>query len=156
MGTAYARVVLGVPEPKVGLLSIGEEETKGNELTREAHQLLRGSRLRFIGNVEARFIKQRLVLTTAKGLAKVTGFQPTVDLVERSEGAKAVAIGAGGTAITFAKAFHQVPRVAVTVDGTSALIGTKESVTAAGFTAHVFNSGGAEVGGTVDWDARGA
>ena len=54
MGTAYARVVLGVPEPKVGLLSIGEEETKGNELTREAHQLLSGSRLRFIGNVEAR------------------------------------------------------------------------------------------------------
>ena len=54
MGTAYARVVLGVREPKVGLLSIGEEETKGNELTREAHQLLRASRLRFIGNVEAR------------------------------------------------------------------------------------------------------
>ena len=54
MGVAYARTVLGVPEPKVGLLSIGEEETKGNDLTREAHQLLRGSRLRFIGNVEAR------------------------------------------------------------------------------------------------------
>jgi len=54
MGVAYARVVLGVPEPRVGLLSIGEEETKGNELTRDAHQLLRGSRLSFIGNVEAR------------------------------------------------------------------------------------------------------
>ena len=54
MGTAYARVVLGVPEPKVGLLSIGEEETKGNELTLEAHRLLRGSRLPFIGNIEAR------------------------------------------------------------------------------------------------------
>ena len=40
----------------VGLLSIGEEETKGNELTREAHQLLKGSRLHFIGNVEARDI----------------------------------------------------------------------------------------------------
>ena len=54
MGTAYARVALGVEEPKVGLLSIGEEETKGNGLTREAHQLLRESRVRFIGNVEAR------------------------------------------------------------------------------------------------------
>jgi glycerol-3-phosphate acyltransferase PlsX len=54
MGVAYARTMLGVPEPKVGLLSIGEEETKGNDLTREAHQLLRGSRLHFIGNVEAR------------------------------------------------------------------------------------------------------
>ena len=40
--------------PRVGLLSIGEEETKGNELTREAHQLLKASPLNFIGNVEAR------------------------------------------------------------------------------------------------------
>ena len=40
--------------PRVGLLSIGEEATKGNELTREAHRLLRGRRLQFIGNVEAR------------------------------------------------------------------------------------------------------
>ena len=40
--------------PRVGLLSIGEEETKGNELTREAHQLLKASPLAFIGNVEAR------------------------------------------------------------------------------------------------------
>ena len=38
----------------VGLLSTGEEETKGNQLIREAHQLLRGSRLSFVGNVEAR------------------------------------------------------------------------------------------------------
>jgi glycerol-3-phosphate acyltransferase PlsX len=54
MGDVYARVVLGIAEPRVGLLSIGEEATKGNELTREAHQLLRASTLRFIGNVEAR------------------------------------------------------------------------------------------------------
>jgi len=54
MGTSYARVVLGVSEPRVGLLSIGEEETKGNELIRDAHNLLRSSRLRFIGNIEAR------------------------------------------------------------------------------------------------------
>jgi glycerol-3-phosphate acyltransferase PlsX len=54
MGTAYARVVLEVPEPRVGLLSIGEEATKGNDLTREAHRLLDASQLRFIGNLEAR------------------------------------------------------------------------------------------------------
>ncbi len=54
MGTIYARVVLGIDAPRVGLLSIGEEATKGNELTREAHQLLRASPVRFIGNVEAR------------------------------------------------------------------------------------------------------
>ena len=54
MGTVYARVGLGIAEPSVGLLSIGEEETKGNELTREAHRLLRATSLRFVGNVEAR------------------------------------------------------------------------------------------------------
>ena len=37
MGAAYARVALGIERPRVGLLSIGEEESKGNEVTREAH-----------------------------------------------------------------------------------------------------------------------
>jgi glycerol-3-phosphate acyltransferase PlsX len=54
MGSVYAHVSLGLPAPRVGLLSIGEEETKGNELTREAHRLLKASSLGFIGNVEAR------------------------------------------------------------------------------------------------------
>lgn len=54
MGTVYARVAFGNPSPKVGLLSIGEEETKGNELTRDAHRLLKASTLRFAGNIEAR------------------------------------------------------------------------------------------------------
>ncbi len=54
MGTVYARVVLGIADPRVGLLSIGEEASKGNELTREAHHLLRAAPVRFIGNVEAR------------------------------------------------------------------------------------------------------
>jgi len=54
MGAMYARVGFGVEQPRVGLLSIGEEETKGNELTREAHRLLKSARLSFIGNIEAR------------------------------------------------------------------------------------------------------
>ena len=54
MGSVYARVAFGLENPRVGLLSIGEEATKGNELTREAHRLLRMSPLAFIGNVEAR------------------------------------------------------------------------------------------------------
>ncbi len=53
MGTVYARVALGLDRPRVGLLSIGEEETKGNDLTREAHRLLKASPLNFIGNIEA-------------------------------------------------------------------------------------------------------
>lgn len=54
MGSMYARVALGIEAPRVGLLSTGHEETKGNELTRDAHRLLKASRLAFIGNVEAR------------------------------------------------------------------------------------------------------
>jgi glycerol-3-phosphate acyltransferase PlsX len=48
--------VLGAERPRIGLLSIGEEETKGNDLTREAHRLLKASPLNFIGNVEGREI----------------------------------------------------------------------------------------------------
>jgi glycerol-3-phosphate acyltransferase PlsX len=54
MGSAYARVALGRERPRVGLLSVGEEESKGNELTREAHRLLKESPVQFIGNVEGR------------------------------------------------------------------------------------------------------
>jgi len=54
MGSAYARVALGCESPRVGLLSVGEEESKGNDLTREAHQLLKGAPIHFVGNVEGR------------------------------------------------------------------------------------------------------
>jgi glycerol-3-phosphate acyltransferase PlsX len=54
MGSMFARVAFGTDAPRVGLLSIGEEETKGNDLTREAHRLLKASPLAFTGNVEAR------------------------------------------------------------------------------------------------------
>jgi glycerol-3-phosphate acyltransferase PlsX len=55
MGDAYCRAVLGTVKPSVGLMSIGEEEAKGNDLTKEAFPLLRdlGS-LNFVGNVEGR------------------------------------------------------------------------------------------------------
>ena len=55
MGRLFARDFLGIREPRVGLLSIGEERAKGNELIIEAHQLLEGSP-GFIGNVEGRDI----------------------------------------------------------------------------------------------------
>lgn len=54
MGAVYAGVLLGVASPRVGVLSIGEEEGKGNELTREAYKLLKAAPVRFVGNVEAR------------------------------------------------------------------------------------------------------
>ena len=56
MGAAFARVALECPHPRVGLLSVGEEETKGNDLTREAHQLLKQAPVRFVGNIEGRHV----------------------------------------------------------------------------------------------------
>ncbi|MBQ3644596.1 MAG: phosphate acyltransferase PlsX [Candidatus Riflebacteria bacterium] len=53
MGSAYYGKICGIERPKVGLLNIGEEEAKGNELTKAAYELLKGSSLNFVGNVEA-------------------------------------------------------------------------------------------------------
>ena len=54
MGEVYAKYLLKIPSPRVGLLSIGEEATKGNELTKEAFKLLTETSINFIGNVEGR------------------------------------------------------------------------------------------------------
>jgi phosphate acyltransferase len=52
MGEIYSRVIFRIENPRVGLLSIGEEEHKGNEVTRKAHALLKTLPINFIGNVE--------------------------------------------------------------------------------------------------------
>lgn len=56
MGSVYARTVLGIPNPRVALLSNGEEDIKGNQLVKDAHVLLKQSSLNFIGNVEPKEI----------------------------------------------------------------------------------------------------
>ena len=56
MGHVYSRHIVGKDNPRVGLLSVGEEEGKGNDLTRESYDLLKESRLNFIGNIEGRDI----------------------------------------------------------------------------------------------------
>lgn len=54
MADAYSRYLLGKSDPSVGLLSVGEEETKGTEFIKEAHTLLSESKLNFAGNIEGR------------------------------------------------------------------------------------------------------
>ncbi len=84
MGSVYARVFYGKKDPTVGLMSIGEEPGKGNELVREAHKLLRDAPITFYGNVEGRdlfrgttdvFVTDgftgNVVLKLAEGEAKV-------------------------------------------------------------------------------------
>ena len=52
MGEVFTRCIFGITKPRVGLLSMGEEEGKGDSLTREVHEVLRESSLNFVGNVE--------------------------------------------------------------------------------------------------------
>jgi|Deesub1362B_J571_1020462.scaffolds.fasta_scaffold00125_29 glycerol-3-phosphate acyltransferase PlsX len=84
MGSAFSESILGVSSPKVALLSIGEEDTKGNELTKETFGLLKNTSLNFIGNIEGKDIFKgdvdvvvcdgfigNIVLKVSEGLADV-------------------------------------------------------------------------------------
>jgi len=86
MGEVFAKNLLKNPNPRVGLLSIGEEATKGNELTKEAFKLLKETSLNFIGNVEGRDVMTgtadvivcdgfigNVVLKTAEAVAEAIG-----------------------------------------------------------------------------------
>jgi glycerol-3-phosphate acyltransferase PlsX len=60
MGSAYIERMWGIPRPRVALLSIGEEETKGNRLVQQSHQLLKKANLNFVGNVEGNSLNRGL------------------------------------------------------------------------------------------------
>ena len=84
MGSAYMERMFKIAKPQVGLLSIGEEDSKGNQLTIEVNEALRGSKLNFIGNVEGKDLTKgvcdvavmdgftgNVVLKTAEGMAEL-------------------------------------------------------------------------------------
>jgi len=86
MGEVYARYAMGVEKPTIGLLSNGEEESKGNELTRETHAILKETSLDYAGYVEGRDIFSgavdvivcdgfvgNVVLKLSEGLAEAVG-----------------------------------------------------------------------------------
>ena len=86
MGSVYASQMLAKPSPRVGLLSNGEEESKGNELTREANQVLKRTSLNYVGYTEGRDIYNanvdvvvcdgfvgNVVLKVSEGLAEAIG-----------------------------------------------------------------------------------
>jgi len=56
MGHLFSRKIIGIASPRVGLMSVGEEESKGNDLVKEVHQALKRVNLNFIGNIEGRDI----------------------------------------------------------------------------------------------------
>ena len=86
MASAYLERVVGIAQPRIGLLNIGEEETKGNAFTQEVYGLLRRSRLNFVGNVEGRDIMTgsvdaiitdgftgNVLIKTVEGVAEMLG-----------------------------------------------------------------------------------
>lgn len=83
MGSGYVRHMLGVAEPRIGVLSNGEEDTKGTDLTRESHELLKKGALNYIGYIEGRDVfagkvdvvvsdgfTGNVVIKTAEGVAQ--------------------------------------------------------------------------------------
>lgn len=86
MGHFYMKNIVGIENPKIGLISNGEEEGKGDALTKEAHQLLKNESINFIGNIEGRDIMEgnadvittdgfvgNVILKTIEGMGHVVG-----------------------------------------------------------------------------------
>jgi glycerol-3-phosphate acyltransferase PlsX len=92
MGSVFAQVALGIEQPRVGVLSIGEEESKGNDLTREAHRLLKSAPVRFVGNVEARDVyagvADVIVCDGFTGNIALKISESVVDMIESLAGAE--------------------------------------------------------------------
>ena len=86
LGSAYARVTLGLERPRVGLLSIGEEVGKGNDLIRAAHARLMQAPIEFIGNLEAReFFTGRADVIVCDGFTGNIALKVGESLVEAAE-----------------------------------------------------------------------
>jgi glycerol-3-phosphate acyltransferase PlsX len=130
MGAVYARLALGVEQPKIGLLSIGEEETKGNELTREAHRLLKSSALNFIGNVEARDVYTgQADVIVCDGFTGNIALKISEGLVEMAERLlrREVAGAEGAAAASLRRAFRRFrKRVDYSEYGGAPLVGVAE------------------------------
>ncbi len=97
MGEAYSRFILDIETPRVGLLGIGEEDAKGNELTKEAFKLIKNSHVQFIGNIEGQHIFSgeadvvvcdgfvgNIVLKVSEGLAETMAKMMKREIVEKS------------------------------------------------------------------------
>jgi len=128
-----------------------------------------------VRNIEARYWKFKLTVdhgiaagegyagagyagevnVAVQGPIIIDEFIPVLDAFERTEEGVGVAIGAGGTAITFSKSFHAIPYVTMQQSGGTALIAQPDNTTKTGFDAHLFNTSGTGVSGTANWQAKG-
>jgi phosphate acyltransferase len=82
MGSIYAEKVRGIKNPKIGLLNVGTEDKKGNDLTKKTFQLLSNSKLNFIGNIESRELLKGVadvVVTEFTGNVALKAIEGTAD-----------------------------------------------------------------------------
>lgn len=107
MGSVLAEVYFGIGEPRVGLLSIGEERGKGRALERDAYELLEVGNIRFIGNVEGRDLGSdrvdvivtdgftgNVLLKTTEGVASMVARMAMAQLADVDEHVRDLALGA--------------------------------------------------------------
>jgi glycerol-3-phosphate acyltransferase PlsX len=132
MGTVFARVGLAIAEPTVGVLSIGEEEAKGNELTREAYRLLRATPLRFAGNVEARDLYSGaadvVVCDGFTGNVVIKVSEGIVGMVELMLGEEFAAMAGDGARLAIEAFGHYRARVDYSEYGGAPLLGVGRPV----------------------------
>lgn len=109
-----------------------------------------------IGDLVLRFAQFRCVLDTTQGVAKVTGFSPTVDSVEDVQKYRGVSVAVGGTTVVFDRQYHLAPFVAALnmADGTSN-IPVWDQLTATGVRIRVLDSSQVDVGGDVNLEVKG-
>lgn len=99
MGDAYARCIFDIDNPTIGMLSIGEEDVKGNELTKEALKLLKAAHVNFIGNIEGKDIFEgeadvvvcdgfvgNITLKVSEGLAETMSKMLKKEIMEKVSG----------------------------------------------------------------------
>ena len=116
LGSIYAREVLGIASPRVALLNNGEEETKGNRLIRDSHNLLKQADLNFVGNMEGQNL--------SKGTADVIvtdGFTGNV-VLKTLEGLGDTFLKLRNVGQVFADAYHTQSRAALLDVGLGSLM----------------------------------
>lgn len=99
MGEAYAKYIFEIENPKIGLLGIGEEDAKGNELTKESFKLIKDSKVNFIGNLDGKDIFSgeadvvvcdgfvgNIALKVSEGLAETIGKMLKREIMENTAG----------------------------------------------------------------------
>jgi len=124
----------GIPQPKLEL----DYKLDGDEYD--------GFEDWSISFVTARYLKHRVHLDPSVGVMLLRKFKPVIDVQQRRETETGLSVADTGEAITFNQEYHNIPHVLVSVDSDTALIPTYSSLTTTGFTAHVFDTSGTEVG----------